>query len=381
MKSATLKGLVIHTANEAGKNSGPDYEFGWGLLAVDKAANIITRNDQKDYILDELNLVENDSIVVKVNTDGTEPLVATICWIDVPGIPAPISLDPTDLMLVNDLDMRVYDENDVEYLPWILDPANPDKGASFGDNFRDNVEKIQIATPDPGEYTIVIKHKNELRNNNQDFSLVVTTGSLDLGLTKLYWIGGSGDWNDPNNWSFSSGGSIANTTPDINTPVVFDNNSFIDLANTINLTSGANCYNINYYSTDSCAINLSSFTLNIDGSIFDENNKISFNNGKLSFKGIISKNNQILVSESAFNDVDLEFISTNGSWNIAKNFTAKSLIIENSSLYAADKSINVSTINASISAVNTVDFSGSIIEGIDIITYRWHQVSYSIILR
>ena len=37
MKAATLKGLVIHCANEAGKNPGPDYEFGWGLLAVDKA--------------------------------------------------------------------------------------------------------------------------------------------------------------------------------------------------------------------------------------------------------------------------------------------------------------------------------------------------------
>jgi len=367
MKSATIKGLVIHSANEAGKNPGPDYEFGWGLLAVDKAANIITRNDNKDYILNELNLIEGDSIVVKINSDGTEPIIATICWTDVPGSPPPISLNPTNLMLVNDLDMRIYDESNNEYLPWILDPANPDKGASTGDNFRDNVEKINISTPVPGEYTIVIKHKNDLRNNNQDFSLIVTTASIDLDLTKLYWIGGSGDWSDLTNWSLSSGGSIANTLPDISTPVIFDNNSFVDTTNTINLTSGANCYNINYYSTDSCAIHLSSFTLNIDGSIFDENNKFSFNNGKLSFKAIVSKNNQILVSESSFNDVDLEFISTNGSWNIANNFTAKNLIIENSSLYAADKLIIASTIMASISDFNTVDFSGSIIEGIDII--------------
>ena len=367
MRSATLKGLVIHTANEAGKNPGPDYEFGWGLLAVDKAANIITRSDGKDFILKELNLVENDSIVLKVNSDGTEPLVATISWADVPGVPAPISLNPTDLMLINDLDIRIYDESNTEYLPWILDPENEDKGAVYGDNFRDNVEKIEIPTPVPGEYTIVIKHKNELRNNNQDFSLIVTTSSLDLNLTKFYWIGGSGDWNDPNNWSLSSGGNVANAVPDISNPVIFDVNSFTNPENTINLASNANCYNINFYTTDSCEINLSSFSLNIDGSIYDENNKISFNNGKISFKGIISKNNQIYTSSNAFKDIDLEFISANGSWNIENNFDAKSISIETSSLYASNKLINASSINAAVSSENVVDFSGSIIQGIDVL--------------
>ncbi|MCG8306205.1 MAG: S8 family serine peptidase [Cytophagales bacterium] len=367
MRSASLKGLVVHTANEAGKNPGPDYEFGWGLLAVDKAANIITRNDGDDFILDELNLAENDSVVFKVNSDGTEPLIATICWTDVPGVPAPISLNPTNLMLINDLDMRIYDESNTAYLPWVLDPENPDKGASFGDNFRDNVEKIEIANPAPGAYTIVIKHKDELRNGNQKFSLIVTTSSQELDLTEFYWIGGSGGWNDGNNWSFSSGGNIANAVPSINNPVIFDNNSFTEPVNVINLTSNANCYNINYYSTDSCAINLASFELNIDGSIYNENAKLSFSNGKLSFKGIVSKNNQILVSESAFNDINLEFKSINGSWNLENNFTAKDLVIENSSLFAKNSAFTASTINATLNDQNTVDFSGSVIEGLDII--------------
>lgn len=367
MKSATLKGLVIHTANEAGKNPGPDYEFGWGLLAVDKAANLITRDDGKDFIINELNLVEDDSIVLKVNSDGTQALIATICWTDVPGNPAPISLDPTNLMLINDLDMRIYDENDNEYLPWILEPSTPDKGASFGDNFRDNVEKIEVTTPSPGEYTIVIRHKNELRNNNQDFSLIVSTSSVIVDFTKFFWIGGSGDWNDATNWSLSSGGSIANAVPGIDNPVIFDNNSFTNPENTINLTSEASCYNINYYSSDSCNINLASFKLNIDGTVFDEQNKFSFNNGILSFHGTISKNNQILVSESAFNDIDIEFISVNGSWNITNDFTVKSLTIENSSFYAANKFITASTINASITDQNVIDFSGSVIDGLDIL--------------
>ena len=365
MRSATIKALAIHTVNEAGANPGPDYEYGWGLLAVDKAANIITRNDGDNYMIKELNLIENDSIVFKVNADGSAPLVATICWTDLPGSPAPISLNPTRLMLVNDLDMRIYDENDNVFLPWILNPANPSAAATKGDNFRDNVEKIEITAPAAGEYTIVIKHKNELRNGNQNFSLVVSAASLDLNLSSFYWIGGSGDWNNPANWSLSSGGSAANSIPGINNPVIFDNNSFLETVNNINLTSQANCYSINYFTTDSCTITLSAFTLNIDGSVFDENNKLSFNNGKLSFKGIISKNNQIRLGSSSFVNTDIDFISENGSWNIINNFSVRNLTIQNSSLFAQAKQINAASITASQSPANTINFSGSMINGLN----------------
>ena len=365
MRSATIKALAIHTVNEAGANPGPDYEYGWGLLAVDKAANIITRNDGDNYMIKELNLIENDSIVFKVNADGSAPLVATICWTDLPGSPAPISLNPTRLMLVNDLDMRIYDENDNVFLPWILNPANPSAAATKGDNFRDNVEKIEITAIAAGEYTIVIKHKNELRNGNQNFSLVVSAASLDLNLSSFYWIGGSGDWNNPANWSLSSGGSAANSIPGINNPVIFDNNSFLETVNNINLTSQANCYSINYFTTDSCTITLSAFTLNIDGSVFDENNKLSFNNGKLSFKGIISKNNQIRLGSSSFVNTDIDFISENGSWNFINNFSVRNLTIQNSSLFAQAKQINAASITASQSPANTINFSGSMINGLN----------------
>lgn len=37
MQAATLKALVIHTADEAGFTDGPDYIFGWGLMNTTKA--------------------------------------------------------------------------------------------------------------------------------------------------------------------------------------------------------------------------------------------------------------------------------------------------------------------------------------------------------
>jgi len=368
MRSATLKALTIHTANEAGNAPGPDYEFGWGLLAVDKAANIITRNDGKQFLLKEATLNNNDSLVYKVTASGTAPLIATICWTDVPGTPVPVSLNPTDLMLVNDLDMRVNDPSKNATLPWILDPANPDRAATRGDNFRDNVEKIEIANPVAGEYTIVIKHKNQLRNGRQDVSVVITSASVNPTLTRLFWIGGSGDWNNPAKWSFNSGGAPANIVPGFNNPVIFDDNSFSVANNTINMTAAANCYNINYYTTDSLTINMASFTMTVDGSVFDENNKLRFNNGKVSFSGNVSKNNQLRVASGAFNNVDLDFLSINGSWNIVNSVKTKSIKIENSSIFARNKTINAGSINILLNSANSVDFTGSTFEGLNQLT-------------
>lgn len=41
----------------------------------------------------------------------------------------------------------------------------------------------------------------------------------------LYWIGGSGNFNDPAHWSYTSGGKAANIVPGERNDVVFDNNS------------------------------------------------------------------------------------------------------------------------------------------------------------
>jgi hypothetical protein len=40
-------------------------------------------------------------------SDGTKPIKATICWTDVPGTGVDGLLDPTTLILVNDLDIRL----------------------------------------------------------------------------------------------------------------------------------------------------------------------------------------------------------------------------------------------------------------------------------
>jgi subtilisin family serine protease len=48
LRSATLKGILIHTADEAGSYPGPDYIFGWGLIDMVRAAGVIT-SDNTDH--------------------------------------------------------------------------------------------------------------------------------------------------------------------------------------------------------------------------------------------------------------------------------------------------------------------------------------------
>lgn len=43
---------------------------------------------------------------------------------------------------------------------------------------------------------------------------------------KLYWVGGSGNWNDPSNWAVSSGGMGGSCVPTAADDVIFDQNSF-----------------------------------------------------------------------------------------------------------------------------------------------------------
>ncbi len=62
MRSATAKGLAIHTADEAGTAPGPDYEFGWGLLNSLSAANLIDLDAGTPEAIQELTLSQGQTI-------------------------------------------------------------------------------------------------------------------------------------------------------------------------------------------------------------------------------------------------------------------------------------------------------------------------------
>ena len=174
MRAATVKGLLLHTADEAGIYDGPDYEYGWGLLNAEKAANVITGKNVGSTIIDELTLNNSQTYTRSITVNGTEPLMVSISWTDRPGTANNGVEDPTDLNLVNDLDVRVIKTDNTTYFPWTLDPANTfNAPLRTQDNFRDNYEKVQVDNPG-GTYNIVVTHKGTLTGGSQNFSLIVS---------------------------------------------------------------------------------------------------------------------------------------------------------------------------------------------------------------
>ncbi len=181
VRSATLKALAIHTANEAGTSPGPDYKFGWGLLNASEAAitlnNALTSNNgssSADLVYEEV-LQNQASKTYTVVASGKKPLKATLVWTDVKGT-ANNTLNNNAPKIINDLDLKISNgTNTIE--TWNLNPANPSAAATRGNNKIDNVEKVEVDSIIVGNtYTITVSHKNNLERGSQAYSLIISGG-------------------------------------------------------------------------------------------------------------------------------------------------------------------------------------------------------------
>jgi subtilisin family serine protease len=178
MKAATLKGLALHTADEAGTDLGPDYRFGWGLVNAEKAAKLITAANSTS-IIKELSLQNGQTISMTLApVDTSLPIIASISWTDPSGTVRAAVVDLATPALVNDLDIRLV-KDQTTYMPWKLSVANPSQAATQGDNLVDPFERIDIYNPS-GTYTLTISHKGTLINNHQDFTLIASNINAPL---------------------------------------------------------------------------------------------------------------------------------------------------------------------------------------------------------
>jgi hypothetical protein len=188
MRSSTLKGLLIHTADDRG-NVGPDYKYGWGLVNVQAAADLI--RDHSAYPLKQ-RLTENQITTSTVTRtlsfvwDGVTPIWATLCWTD----PAGTSTSTSNLRtsrLVNNLNLKVVAPNGSEFLPYVMPfvgtwtQASLDLAATTGVNNTDNVEQVRIAAPPAaGTYQVVVSFTGTLTNSSQYYSLLVSGSSAEV---------------------------------------------------------------------------------------------------------------------------------------------------------------------------------------------------------
>ena len=179
LKSATVKGLAIHTANEAGLYPGPDYKYGWGLLNIAEAAQVLntafTNNNSASspHFVYENTLLNGESKSYTITASGTRPVKATIVWTDIKGTSSEL-LNDASPELVNDLDLVITQGNKT-FNTWNLSPSSPDNQAFKGVNSIDNVEKVEVDTSLVGTvYTVTVKHKGTLERGQQNYSLMIS---------------------------------------------------------------------------------------------------------------------------------------------------------------------------------------------------------------
>ena len=235
--ASTLKGLVIHTADEAGPTFGPDYQIGWGLMNTRRAALLISSNAAyaTRQFIKEFSLINSNSVDYQVQATGTEPLKVTVCWTDPPGPIPPYMLDPTNRVLVNDLDLRVIAPNGTTNFPFVLNPAARTNAATTADNVRDNVEQVVITNATAGAYTIRVTYKGNLvndvgTNSLQRFSLdasgvapgtkpallISSVAQTGAGQVRLQWAAVPGLNYQIQARNDSDSGTWSNVSPEIN---------------------------------------------------------------------------------------------------------------------------------------------------------------------
>ncbi|MGS4346899.1 S8 family serine peptidase [Myroides odoratus] len=179
LKSASVRALMIHTADKTGTSQGPDHTFGWGLINAKAGVQVLIGANEGVATLEEGELMQGATyekeLVVK---ESGSNLVVTLAWTDPYAEFSRNNYNETyaknNPMLVNDLDLRVYKDG-VEYLPWRLNKDFNNLVAVLADNDVDNVEKIEIEGAEAGTYVIKVSHKGVLEDERQEFSLVATS--------------------------------------------------------------------------------------------------------------------------------------------------------------------------------------------------------------
>lgn len=180
MRSATLRGLLTHTADYL-EEKRPNQRVGWGMINASRGIQLLQNVEGHVAILKESTLFDKkESIYTFDLKEKSDKLFVTLSWTDVEGDFNKNELynDANNKKLVNDLDIRVVKDG-MEYMPWLLTKSSPNYTAYKGDNDVDNLERVEIDNAEPGNYTVVIKHKDMLRYGRQDFSLIVSNGELE----------------------------------------------------------------------------------------------------------------------------------------------------------------------------------------------------------
>lgn len=261
MKSATLKALMLGTAEDLGQ-PGPDHKFGWGLLNVEKAARAIknksaagsptaqnaTDGTSKGAYIEEITYnipnTNSNELTRNVYASGAEPLIVSIAWTDDEGIEqtSANNIDPTTSRLVHDFDMMVKNmATSVDTRTWKPSTmANRTADATIETTWFDgngnNYKQVKIANPTAGQqYRIFVRKNTTSPATAKPFSLIVIGTAINT-TTTITSIA-TGNWETAATWDLNrlpttadnviidANHTVTVTTPDANAKKVETKNN------------------------------------------------------------------------------------------------------------------------------------------------------------
>lgn len=157
---STAKAILMHTATDLG-NPGPDYQWGYGLVNIHAAVDLISR---RAFRQDNVAQGDVDVFTFVVPSNAAHARL-TLAWDD---FQATFNANPA---LINNLDLELVAPSGTIWQPWILNPANPASNATRGVDNRNNQEMVQVPTPEAGTWLVRVKGTT-VPQGPQDYSLV-----------------------------------------------------------------------------------------------------------------------------------------------------------------------------------------------------------------
>jgi hypothetical protein len=131
---------------------GPDYVFGFGLVDVKATVDLVRADAGAGSHIKVGAVKQGESVQYPFTVTTPGDVRVTLGWSD----PEVVMLnDPGEKTLINDLDLKVIGPTST-FLPYVLDPAHPEKAATTGVNNTDTTEQVEIAAAPAGQYTVVI---------------------------------------------------------------------------------------------------------------------------------------------------------------------------------------------------------------------------------
>lgn len=199
--------------------------------------------------------------------------------------------------------------------------------------------------------------------------LIAFTFSLNLFGNEYYWVNGSGQWNDQNHWSLTSGGSPSIAIPGPNDNVTFDDQSFNGPNGQVFLNNHVSISSINLKSSNLFGIVGEGFNLRVSGDL-KATKKFYLNINRLVLDG---PGNHLI--STLISDVAADIYFQNGTWNlysplqttrnksihfVSGTIKANGNSIVSESIWANTNPYNFDLTGATIFAYNNIDFSQSI---------------------